>query len=68
MKYVTFSGGFHNCGAIRVRVSEEAYDELKNGGALLESLSNSQINRLNRHFCGVDGCTCGGVMRAEMEF
>lgn len=69
MHYVTFYGGFHNCGAIRVRVNDEQYNDLKEGVYPLdEVLSSYQMKRLNKHFCGVDGCTCGGVMRATMEF
>ena len=69
MHYVTFYGGFHNCGAIRVRVNDEQYNDLKGGVYTLdEVLSPYQMERLNKHFCGVDGCTCGGVIRATMEF
>lgn len=69
MKYVTFCGGFHNCGAIRVRVNDEQYKNINEGFYPLdEILSEGQIKRLNRHFCGVKGCTCGGVLRAEIEF
>lgn len=68
MKYVTFSGGFHNCGAVRIRVNDEQYNDIKEGFYPLgEILSGYQITRLNRHFCGVRGCTCGGVLRADIE-
>lgn len=68
MKYVTFYGGFHNVGPARVRVTEEQYNDLKEGFySLSEILSSNQMMRLNRHFCGVQGCTCGGVLRASME-
>lgn len=68
MKYVTFYGGFHNAGSIRVRVNDEQYNDVKEGFCPLdEILSEGQMNRLNRHFCGVKGCTCGGVMRATIE-
>lgn len=68
MKYMTLSGGFHNAGAIRVRVNEQQYNDLKEGFYPLdEILSEGQMKNLNRHFCGVKGCTCGGVMRANVE-
>lgn len=68
MKKVTFYGGFHNVEAIRVNVSEEQYNDIKEGFYPLdEILSEGQMKRLNKHFCGVDGCTCGGVHRAEIE-
>lgn len=69
MKYVTFYGGFHNCGAIRVRVSEEQRNDIAEGFTpLYDILSDGQLRRLNRHFCGVRGCTCGGVNRATIEW
>lgn len=69
MKNVTFSGGFHNCGAIRIRVNEKQYKDIEEGFyPLSDILSGYQMNRLNRHFCGVKGCTCGGVLRATIEF
>ena len=69
MHYVTFFGGYHNCGAVRVRVNDEQYHELKEGFFPLdEVLSSYQMTRLNKHFCGIDGCTCCGVLRATMEF
>lgn len=68
MRYVTFYGGFHDCGAIRVRVNEAQYNELKEGFLPLdEVLSNGQMKRLDRYFCGVKGCCCGGVLRATIE-
>lgn len=69
MKYVTFYGGFHNSGAIRVRVNDKQYEALKEGfEPLYDILSNHQFKRLNRHFCGIKGCMCGGAMRADIEF
>lgn len=68
MKYVTLYGGFHNAAAIRVRVNEQQYNDLKEGFYPMdEILSEGQLKRLNRHFCGIKGCTCGGVHRAAME-
>ena len=68
MHYVTFYGGFHNCGAIRVRVNDEQYNALKEGLCpKSEVLSDYQVRRLQKHFCGVDGCLCGGFIRATMD-
>lgn len=69
MKTVTFYGGFHNAGEIKIRVNNNQLRELKEGFYPLgEILSDYQIKRLNRHFCGVRNCTCGGAHRATIEF
>lgn len=68
MKYVTFYGGFHNCGAIRVRVSDEQYNEIANATDTWDNiLSEGQMKRLERHFCGIRGCCCGGARLASIE-
>lgn len=68
MKKVTFFGGFHNCGAITINATEQQVDELNEGFySLSDILTDYQLKRLNRHFCGVRGCLCGGVIRAEYE-
>lgn len=65
---ITFFGGFHNSNAITIRVSNETANDIREGFyPLSECLTSYQLRRLNRHFCGVKGCTCGGVMRAEIE-
>lgn len=67
MKYIIFAGGFHNSGPIRIRVSEEQQTAIREKSApLYEILSENQMKRLNRHFCGVSGCRCGGVTRSEI--
>lgn len=43
---ITLSGGFHNVSDIEIRV--------KNG-----ALSIGQLNRLDKHMCGVPKCICG---------
>lgn len=69
MKTITLSGGFHNAQPINFKVSESAYNALKRGDAqIYDVLSASQLKRANNHFCGIKGCTCGGCMRAEIEF
>ena len=69
MRYVTFYGGFHNSGAIRVRVNDKQYEALAEGFySIYEILSKYQCKRLDNHFCGIKGCMCGGAMRADIEF
>lgn len=68
MKTVKFHGGYHNCPEIRIRVNDKQYSKLKEGFCSLEEvLSKYQMRRLEKHFCGVEGCLCGGVSRATME-
>lgn len=68
MRYVTFSGGFHNSGEIRVRVNERQYNALREGFYSYEEiLSKYQMKRLDNHFCGIKDCMCGGVYRAKLH-
>lgn len=63
---LTLFGGFHQCNEINAIIKESDFEELKNGNIEIEdALSFSQLERLNRHFCGVEGCFCGGVHRAS---
>ena len=65
---ITFFGGFHNSSAATIRVSNETANDIREGFcSLSECLTSYQLRRLNRHFCGIKGCTCGGVMRASVE-
>ena len=66
MKKITFFGGFHNATAININATDNQVNDLKEGFySLSEILTDSQYKRLNRHFCGVRGCLCGGVIRAS---
>lgn len=68
MKKVSFWGGFHKSESINIRVNDAQAKEIEEGYYPLdEILSNYQLRRLDRHFCGVAGCTCGGVRRADFE-
>lgn len=59
---LTLHGGFHNADAVNVHISARDYECLRDHVATLaDVLSDSQLARMNRHFCGVEGCTCGGV-------
>lgn len=73
-KKVTFSGGFHNCQAITLHMNfkEEAFEDyIEHRIGLKEfiddNLTSYQRKRLDRHFCGIKGCTCCGWRRAEIE-
>lgn len=56
---ITFSGGFHNSGDLTIRAEVGA-----NG---IAHLSRGQYRKLQKHFCGMTDCTCGGVHRAEHD-
>lgn len=64
-----FSGGFHNSTPIRIRLPRARALDIINGeyDCLQEAISEYQYKKLDRHFCGIEGCTCGGVMRATIE-
>lgn len=68
---VTLSGGFHNSSPINISLPEKVADSLKNGEVTITDfhvLTRSQRQKLDRHFCGIKGCMCGGVARADIEF
>ena len=68
MKKIEFYGGFHNSSPMRVLVEDNKWSDYKNGNSsLYEILSDSQYKRLQNHFCGIKGCTCGGVNRADFN-
>lgn len=61
---VTLSGGFHNVGAISVRIPAEkmkTVDEQLHG--VLDLLTSYQWKRVQKHFCGIKDCHCGGAYR-----
>ena len=62
------SGAFHNSAPINVIIPEDAYERLSEGDADVEDvLSPAQLDRMNRHFCGIGECCCGGISRASWE-
>lgn len=67
---ITLEGGFHNSKATTVTINIPNIDLPLEGfqGRDIDELyiSESQIKRLNRHFCGISGCKCGGYLRAEI--
>ncbi len=63
---LTLHGGFYNVDPINVHISARDYECLRDKEATLaDVLSDTQLARVNRHFCGVEGCTCGGILRAS---
>ena len=48
---IELSGGFHGVGTITILWDEE------------RGISDHQYKRIQKHFCGCDDCTCGGVFR-----
>lgn len=65
---LTLYGGFHNANSINVEISASDYECLRDHEATLaDVLSEPQLKRMQRHFCGVEGCACGGVLRASWE-
>jgi hypothetical protein len=68
MKRIRLYGGFHNSPEIIINVSDNAAEDWKNEKSnFQEILSEYQRKRLENHFCGIKGCTCGSYMRAEKE-
>lgn len=56
---ITFSGGFHSSADITVRAKIGSRGELY--------LSRGQYSKLQKHFCGIESCECGGVHRADHD-
>lgn len=66
-------GGFHNSDAIcvAIKANENDISEAVNyGGSLKELIQDNateyQQKRLQEHFCGIVGCTCGSWRRARV--
>ena len=68
MKEITLYGGFHNASSVRVRISDKDYEDIKNGNMpIWEAISEAQEKRLNKHFCGMKDCSCGGIRNKEVQ-
>ena len=76
MKKIKLFGGYHNVEKISIEVSDENFGILKKeydnkpydqciikGEDLDGFLSDGQRRRLDKHFCGIGGCTCGSYYR-----
>lgn len=67
MKKIKLSlwGGFHNVSPINVEISASDYETLRDHVATVdEVLRDTQLKQVQRHFCDVQECSCGGVRRA----
>ena len=62
-------GGFHNSPLITIKVkNNEVFNDFQMGFCGLSDLITPyQRKRLEKHFCGISGCTCGSYNRAWME-
>jgi len=59
---IEFTGGFHGYNTAKILAKVE-----DKGTYLGAYVTDSQARRLNRIFCGIATCICGGVSRAEMS-
>ena len=66
---IKLSGGYHGSNPTRVYLgySRATVRKKIESGELHELLTESQISRLERHFCGIPGCTCGSWRRANID-
>lgn len=68
-KKITLYGGFHNSAPINIIISAEDAEEVRKGICpITDVLTPSQRRKLDRHFCGISDCKCGGVTRATIDF
>ena len=59
---------FHNVSDLTIRVRPENYIYLRDGKTVAAVwLTQSQIKRINRHFCGSPSCSCGSGPRGYEE-
>lgn len=66
---ITLYGGFHNAPSVNVMIPEHSAECLREGYETIQGvLTDAQLKRMMKHFCGVKGCTCGGVRRATIEW
>ena len=60
-------GGFHSAPETMLVLKGERWEGESIHDAIARLASERQLSRLNGHFCGVSGCTCGSWCRAEAE-
>lgn len=58
-------GGFHSAPETMLVLKGERWEGESIHDAIARLASERQLSRLNGHFCGVSGCTCGSWCRAE---
>lgn len=64
---LALDGGFHNSPRTTVWVKQMDYEDYQLGRISFRNcLTLNQQRRLDRHFCGVKNCTCGGLDRANV--
>lgn len=61
MARIEVSGGFHDADPIMVRIPLRVWASQM---SYLSMLSDGQRKRVQKHFCGIPSCTCGGAARA----
>lgn len=54
MRKIIVEGGFHNRGKMELRVKGN-------------HISKVQERKMEKHFCGMDDCTCGSYWRANFS-
>ena len=71
---VLFNGGFHKSSEIKLYIdfSRNSLIDYADGKISLkelidENLTPYQRKRLENHFCGIKGCTCGSWNRADID-
>lgn len=65
---IELSGGFHNVKPITMRVAREKLPTTRVGSAeFFDIFSRGQLDRLDKHFCGITDCTCGAYERATVH-
>ena len=70
MLQITFYGGFHNSEEITINIkNKEGIKRMINGESHpLDEVSDYQRKKLDKHFCGIKECACGGVIRANYYY
>lgn len=58
-----FEGGFHNSKPIVIMVPIYFFANNR----YPHYLSAGQKKKLDKHFCGINGCACGGASRASID-
>lgn len=65
---VELSGGFHSVQPITVQIPREKLPTHRVGvSEFFEIFSDNQLDRLDKHFCGISDCSCGAYERATVH-
>ena len=60
-------GGFHHAPGTILILKGKRWEGESVHDAVARLASEGQLARLERHFCGIRGCSCGSWCRAEAE-